>query len=288
MKCHVDGELRPVERAVSATDRGLLYGDAATETLRAVDGEPLLWEPHRERLDASCETLGIERPEDLRSRVVTTLAANDLSEALVRLSITRGTGSVGSDGVDRSERDTTGGLTPPADPEPTVLVTVEPVAPIRKAGTEPARLQTVKTKPIPEDAIPRRAHSHCRLDRVLGRRELVDDADEALLLTRSGTVAGCAGSALVVVADDSVRVRPTDDVVPRAMRTVALDLAREEGIPIATAELVPADVRDAQEAFLANARWGIRPVATVDGIEVDPGPVTALLRQLLADRVDAT
>lgn len=288
MKCHVDGELRPAERAVSATDRGLLYGDAATETLRAVDGAPFVWEPHRERLDASCEALGIERPEDLRARVVTTLAANDLSEALVRLSITRGSNGVGSDCDGDSGRDTTSGLTPPADPEPTVLVTAEPVAPVAQAGTEPAHLQTVRTKPIPEDAIPRRAHSHCRLDRVLARRELVDDADEALLLTRDGTVAGCAGSALVVVADDAIRVRPTADDVPRAMRTVALELAREEGIPLATGELMPADVRDAQELLLTNARWGIRPVATVDGIDVGPGPVAALLRQLLADRVDAT
>lgn len=284
MKCHVDGELRPADRAVSATDRGLLYGDAATETLRAVGGEPFVWEHHRKRLDASCDALGIEPPAALRDRVVTTLAANDLSEALVRLSITRGDSVSDSDRADEDDAPT--GLTPPSNSEPTVLVTVEPATPIAEAGTEPANLQTVKTRPIAADAIPRRARSHCRLDRVLARRELVDDTDEAILLIREGTVADCAGSAPILIDDDAIRVLPTpDDVVPRAMRTVALELARAEGIPIATGELTPADVRDAQEVLLANARWGLRPVASVDGIDVDPGPVSALLQQLLVERV---
>lgn len=278
MTCHVDGELRPIERAVSATDRGLLYGDGASERLRAVDGEPFLWEPHRERLGNSCDALGVEPPADLRERVVATLTANGLSEALVRISITRGNAS----------GDGNGGVTPPSDAGSTVLVTAEPVAPLAEAGTEPATLQTVTTKPIPDDSIPSRATTLCQLDRVLARRELVEGADEAVVLSREGTIAGCAGSALVTVVDDAIRVTPTPDGAhSRPMRTLALDLAREEGIPVATGELAVDDVRGAQEAFLASARWGLRPVASVDGIEVDPGPVTALLRGLLADRVGA-
>lgn len=281
MKCHVDGELRPVDRAVDATDRGLLYGDAAVETLRAVDGVPFLWERHRARLENSCDALGIAPPADLRERVVATLAANDLTEALVRVSVTRGT--TRSDGV--AAGGATTGLTPPADPDPTVLVTAESTVPITEAGSEPAAVQTVTTRPIPADSIPPGARSHCRLDRVLARRELVAGSDEALMRTREGSVAGCAGSAPILVAADAIRVVPTsEDVVPRPMRSLALELAREEGIPVTTGEFTPADVRDAQEVLLANARWGLRPVASVDGIEVGPGPVTALLRRLLADR----
>lgn len=281
MKCHVDGELRPAERAVSAIDRGLLYGDAAVETLRAVDGSPFLWERHRERLENSCAALRIEPPANLRERVVTTLTANDLSAALVRVSVTRGTTASG--GVALGDDVT--GLTPPVDSEPTVLVTAEPTVSITEVGSEPATVQTVTTRPIPADSIPSGARSHCRLDRVLARRELVAGADEALMCTREGTVAGCAGSAPILVADDAIRVVPTsEDVVARPMRTLALELAREEGIPVTTGEFAPADVRDAQEVLLANARWGLRPVASVDGIEIGPGPVVALLRRLLADR----
>jgi branched-chain amino acid aminotransferase len=274
--CSIDGERRPVEQAISATDRGLLYGDGVSEYLRAIDGEPFLWDSHRERLRVSCEALGLAIPTDLRERVVTTLTANDLSEALVRIVITRGNES--ADGAS--------GSTPSNGPEQTVLITTEPAAPLTEAETAPATLQTVKTKPIPDDSVQTRANTLCRLDRVLARRELIEEADEALLLTREGTVAGCAGSALVLVVEDAVRIPPTSGQErPRPMRTIALDLAREEGLPVATGELVPDDVRGAQEAFLASARWGVRPVAQVDGIEIGAGPVTALLRGLLADRV---
>jgi branched-chain amino acid aminotransferase len=275
--CSIDGERRPVEQAISATDRGLLYGDGVSEYLRAIDGEPFLWDSHRERLRVSCEALGLAIPADLRERVVTTLTANDLSEALVRIVITRRNGSA----------DDASGSTPSKEPEQTVLITTEPAAPLTEAETAPATLQTVKTKPIPDDSVPTRANTLCRLDRVLARRELIEEADEALLLTREGTVAGCAGSALVLVVEDAVRIPPTSGQErPRPMRTIALDLAREEGLPVATGELVPDDVRGAQEAFLASARWGVRPVAQVDGIEIGAGPVTALLRGLLADRVE--
>jgi branched-chain amino acid aminotransferase len=276
VSCHIDGELRPVERAVGATDRGLLYGDGAAERLRAVDGEPFLWEPHRERLGSSCDALGLDLPGDLRERIVATLHANEFSDALVRVSITRGDASV----------DGSGRKPPSSNPEQTVLVTAEPVAPLAESGADPATLQTVKTKPIPDDSIPSRANTLCRLDRVLARRELVEEADEAVLLSREGTVAGCAGSALVLVVDDAVRIPPTPDrALARPMRTIALDLAREEGLPVATGALTLDDVRGAQEVLLANARWGLRPVARVDGIEVGAGPVTALLRKLMADRV---
>ncbi len=275
--CSIDGERRPVEQAISATDRGLLYGDGVSEYLRAIDGEPFLWDSHRERLRVSCEALGLAIPADLRERVVTTLTANDLSEALVRIVITRRNGSA----------DDASGSTPSKEPEQTVLITTEPAAPLTEAETAPATLQTVKTKPIPDDSVPTRANTLCRLDRVLARRELIEEADEALLLTREGTVAGCAGSALVLVVEDAVRIPPTSGQErPRPMRTIALDLAREEGLPVATGDLVPDDVRGAQEAFLASARWGVRPVAQVDGIEIGAGPVTALLRGLLADRVE--
>lgn len=275
--CNVDGELRPVEQAIRATDRGLLYGDGVSEHLRAVAGEPFLWERHHERLRNSCEVLGLSVPADLRERVITTLTANDLSEALVRILITHGNGSA----------DNTSGSTPSKGPEQTVLITTEPAAPLVEGETAPATLQTVKTKPIPDDSVPSRANTLCRLDRVLARRELIEEADEAMLLTREGTVAGCAGSALVIVVEDAVRIPPTaGERRPRPMRTITLDLAREEGLPVATGELVGDDIRGAQEVFLANARWGIRPVAQVDGIEVGAGPVTALLGGLLADRVD--
>lgn len=274
MKCHVDGDLVPEDRAVSAADRGFRYGDAAVETLRARAGEPFRWADHRRRLLESCEALGIVPPDDLYERVRTTLGANDLTDALVRISITRGDG---------------GGLTPPVESEPTVVVTTEPrtsTGGSTDSPSEPVRLQTVKTRPIPDRAIPTRANTHCRLDRVLARRELVADADEALILNDAGYIVGGAGSALFFVDDDAIRTPGLDGRSPRVLRSVVAEIADDEGFPAAEGEYTPDEIRGADEAFLANARWGIRPVGAVDGIELSAGPVTALLRRLLETRIE--
>ena len=41
----------------------------------------------------------------------------------------------------------------------------------------------------------------------------------------------------------------------------------------------PSEIREADEAFLTNTTWELRPVATVDGIDLGSGPVTTLLQR---------
>ncbi|MEA5386300.1 aminotransferase class IV [Haloarculaceae archaeon H-GB11] len=114
MQYHVDGTLVPASDAtVSVRDRGFMYGDAAFETLRAYGGEVFEWEAHRERLQRTADTLGFGDavPDDLHDRVRETLAANDLDEAYVKLSVTRGVQP--------------GKLTPAEEVDPTVVVIVK-------------------------------------------------------------------------------------------------------------------------------------------------------------------
>ena len=91
---HVDGDLVPASAAtVSVEDRGFAYGDGAFETMRAYGSDIFAWEAHADRLAATCETLGLDHGIDdaeLKRRVDETLAANDLADAYVKLSITRG------------------------------------------------------------------------------------------------------------------------------------------------------------------------------------------------------
>jgi branched-chain amino acid aminotransferase len=93
MLYHVDGELVTREEAtVPVDDRGFRYGDAAFETVRAYGGTVFAWHRHVRRLERTCETLGMPDavPEDLADRVAATLEANDLADAYVRASVTRG------------------------------------------------------------------------------------------------------------------------------------------------------------------------------------------------------
>jgi len=286
MQFHVDGELVDAAAAtLPVDDRGVTFGDAVTEPVRVASGTPVAWRAHVDRLLDACDALGATPtvdPADLRARVDETIAANDLDDALVRMTVTRGRGG------DTSVLPDAARLRPPAEFDPTVVVTADPLSPNR----DPIRLQTVRTRAIPPTAVPAAAATHNRLDAVRAGAELrraappdADPADEALVLDDAGHVVGGTASDPIFVADDAIRLPALGDHAPRtATRAVVLDIARSEDLPVAEGAYTPADVRAADEAFVAEPSAGVRPVARIDGIEVGDGPVTRLLAGLFDER----
>jgi branched-chain amino acid aminotransferase len=286
MQYHVNGELVPAEDAtVSVADRGFQYGDAAFETLRVYGGGVFEWDAHRERLQRTAETLGFGDgvPDDLRERVAATLDANDLQEAYVRLSVTRGVQP--------------GKLTPTAEVDPAVVVLVKELPrggrDGQRAWDEPATVQTVRTRRVPDEALPADVKTHNYLNGILGRLELRraatadHSADECLMRDLEGTVVEGATSNLFFVSENGLRTPAADlGLLPGVTRSVVMDLAREEEFPVETGRFSVDAVRAADEAFLTNSTWEIRPVERVDGIEIGAGPMTKLLQRLFDERVE--
>jgi branched-chain amino acid aminotransferase len=81
---------------------------------------------------------------------------------------------------------------------------------------------------------------------------------------------------------------PSDDLdlLPGVTREVVLSLARGESFPVETGHYSLDAIRNADEAFLTNSTWELRPVASVDGIEIGAGPMTKLLQRLFDERVE--
>ncbi|ELZ27165.1 branched chain amino acid aminotransferase apoenzyme [Halogeometricum pallidum JCM 14848] len=284
LRFHVNGELVPASEAtVNVRDRGFSYGDALFETLRAYGGDVFRWEAHADRLAEGADALaldhGLSDPE-LKRRVDETLRVNDLSDAYVKLSVTRGVQP--------------GKLTPDPEVDPTVVVQVKPLPRGGRGGDSvwdgPATLQTVKTRRVPDRAVPARAKTHNYLNGILARLELrTTGADEAVMLDGEGRLAEGATSNLFFVRDDALCTPDLDGpVLPGVTRAEVLDIAREEGIPVREGRFVPDDLRNATEAFATNTTWELRPVESVDGIELGGGPVTRLLSRLFDARVERT
>lgn len=286
MEYHVDGDLVPREDAtVSVDDRGFRYGDAAFETCRAYGGEVFAWGQHRDRLEATCETLGMAEavPDDLTERVEETLAANDLDDAYVRVSVTRGVQS--------------GKLTPKPATDPTVVVVVKPLPRGGLTGDRvwdgPATVQTVTTRRVPSNAIPADAKTHNYLNGIMARLELrratTEDhqPDEALMRDQSGRVQEGTTSNLFFVSDGVLKTPERGELLPGITREHVLDIARGESFPVETGEYDLDDVREADEAFLTNSTWELRPIESIDGIAIGTGPITTLCQRLYDERVDA-
>ncbi|MDV7350053.1 aminotransferase class IV [Halorubrum distributum] len=288
LRYHVDGDLVPApEATVSVEDRGFAYGDAAFETMRAYGGDVFRWEAHAERLADTCETLALDHgvaDAELKRRVDETLAANDLADAYVKLSISRGVQP--------------GTLDPQPEVDPTVVVIAKPL-PRGGVGSDPvhdgpAALQTTKTRKVADRAIPAAAKTHNYLNGILARLELrVTDADEALMLDPDGNVAEGATANLFFVDGTALKTPSLDGpILPGVTRRTVIEVAESEGIPVEEGTYAPDAVREADEVFLTNSTWEIRPVATVDGIAVDgdgegvAGPLTTLLSRLFDRRIE--
>jgi len=279
MRYHVGGELVPADEAsVSVSDRGFRYGDAGFETLRAYGGTVFRWDDHAERLARTLDALGFDdRPDarDLRERVRETLAANDLEDAYVRVSVTRGAQS--------------GKLSPgPADP--TVVVVTKPLPRGGTVGEDvwdaPATARVVETRRVPSEALPSHAKTHNYLNGVLARLEL-DGEDEALLRDTAGNLAEGATSNVFWVRDGVLHTPALDDVLPGITRRVVRELAADLDVPLETGTYDLDALRGADEAFLTNTTWEVRPVRRVGDTAIGGGPVTDRLADAFDERVEA-
>ncbi|MEF8851456.1 MAG: aminotransferase class IV [Haloarculaceae archaeon] len=283
---HVNGGLVPEREAtVSVRDRGFMYGDGVFETLRAYGGEPFEWREHRERLGRTAERLGLADavPGDLRERVAETLEANDLADAYLKVAVTRGAQP--------------GTLTPDPDVAPTVVVYA---ADLPRGGTEgepvwdgPATVQSVRQRRPADAALPADGKTHNYLPGVLARLELQRaardgaPADEAVLRTPGGHLGSGAASNVFFVDGGTLKTPTTDlPILPGVTRSVVLSLAAEEGFPVERGRFDVDDLRGADEAFLTNSTWEVRPVERVDGIDLERGPMTRLLARLFDERVE--
>lgn len=285
MYYHVDGQLVVAEDAtVSVRDRGFRYGDGAFETIRAYGGELFAWEAHRQRLVNTCEALGMAGvvPDDLAERIGDTLAANDLADAYVRVTVTRGVQP--------------GTITPDPTVDPTVVVVVKELPRGGRNGTpvwdDHATVQSVGTRRIPDSALPVEAKTHNYLNGILARLELRRAAtdshqpDEALLRDTEDYVAEGTTSNIFFVEQGTLKTPQEGTILPGVTRDIVLDLADDETFPVETDQYTLDDVRSADEAFLTNTTWELRPIERIDGIAVGDGPITSLLARLYDDLVE--
>src|ERR1051325_2169506 len=128
----VNDRFLPEEQAVvSIFDRGFLYGDGIFATIRICNGRPFRWRRHLLRLKRGAEFLRIELPTSegrLREIAIELARLNNLSNATLRLTLSRGRGPRG--------------YSPTLAASPTLTMTIHPL-PQESPGSLPVwRLAT--------------------------------------------------------------------------------------------------------------------------------------------------
>jgi branched-chain amino acid aminotransferase len=191
---------------------------------------------------------------------------SELRDAHVRPIVTRGFGGPGID--------------PRSCDAPSLIVSAYPFPPF--LGAEPIRLMT---SAIARKA-PRSLGAHVKslnyLDGIMAKQQAIAcGMDDALMLDGSGAVAESTGANVFMIRDGELLTPTTRAALPGITRRTVLEIARDEGIPVAETELFPMDFYSADGAFVCGSGAGIVPVGSLDGRSLAE-PRHALVERLQA------
>ncbi len=246
---------------VPAQDHGFLYGHGLFETMRAYDGRIPLLKAHVSRLETSARRLNWILPWTypyLMQGVQQTLAANDVQNGSVRLTITRGAGR---------------GWHPGNCENPTLLIIASKELPYRPedytTGLAALTCPFLKNEGSPLAGI----KSTNYLEYILARQWAKSHgADEALMVNTTGYLAEGSMSNIFLVRQ-GILVTPelASGCLPGIARRVVLQLAGDMGLAWEERQVSPGELTAAEEIFLTNSLMEVMPLTTVDGRQVGSG-----------------
>ncbi len=279
----IDGEYLPVSEAkISIFDIGFSRGDAVYDTVSVWKRSFFRLDDHVARFRRSCAGMRLtcpHPPDELKRILAGCVDRAGLQDAYVQMIVTRGTfPSL----TRRDPRLCTNRFVAFAIPYVWI------VSPERQeAGID---LVVSENRRTPTEAIDPRVKNFNWMDLQRGLFEALDrGGDTAVLCTPAGYLAEGPGFNLWLVRDGALAT-PRTNVLEGITRRTVFDLAAELGVAAREADLGPADLRGADEAFLSSTAGGIMPVSQVDGKPLGsgkPGPLTMRVRALYWEKREA-
>lgn len=264
----VNGRFLPWKDAVvSIDDRGFQFGDGVYEVIRTYRGAPFELAAHLARLERSTKELNLVQPY---SRAQWTqwiqqgLGQAGYQEAKVYIQITRGT----------APRDHAF----PSGVSPTVVMTIRELHPLN--------LQ------LRQDGVTARTCDDLRWSRcdikslnllgnVLAREEARKAGVFEAILVKDGLVTEGSLSNVMAVRSGTIVTAPEGPrILSGVTRTVVLELARKEEIPVEEQFLSLDALYGAEEVFLTGTTLEVLGVVRIDGKTIGsgrPGPITKTL-----------
>jgi branched-chain amino acid aminotransferase len=256
------------EAFVSVFDHGLTVGDGVFESAKVVGGEPFALTRHLARLGDSARGLGLPEPDPdvVREAVAEVLAANygHAGALRLRITLTGGTSPLGSD---------RGGSSP------TLVVAVAPLTAWAASAkvllvpwvrNERSATAGLKTTSYAENVVAL-AYAKAR------------GAAEALFANTVGRLCEGTGSNVFLVRGGEVVTPPlSSGCLAGVTRALLIEWA-----DVVERDLPTEALLDADEVFLTSSTRDVQAVHAVGDREVAPGPVTARLAALFAERAAA-
>jgi branched-chain amino acid aminotransferase len=277
-----NGKFLDIDKAnISILDRGFMYGDGLFETMRSYNGHVFMLDLHLNRFFKSSREIFLDLPynqEQLTKIICEVIKKNKFSEAIIKLTATRGVSKPGL-GLDTHS-------------SPTLLVNARQLKPLPKDFYE----NGVKISLHPSSAIKLSGLStqikSCNYLSHIIIKKLADDqgAFEGIMLNEQGHVCAGTTSNIFIVKKEVLLTPPISEyVLAGVTRAVILDIAKNMGINSKEEYFTKNDIESADEIFLTNTGIEILPVCKVDNSTLNlavPGRLTNSLYDRFLKLID--
>jgi len=272
-KAWINGRFIDIDKAkVSVFDRGFLYGDGAFETMRGYAGIIFRLDKHLNRFFNSLKILRIRPLYNkiyLKNIIYKNLKANNLKNAYIRLSMTRGEG--------KFNMGYKGAFTP------NVVVIAkefeEYPAWMYRNGLSAKIVKGISRN---ERSVLANIKSLNFLTFILARLYAKEAGfDEAILINTRGRIAEAATSNIFLVKREKL-VTPSlaSGILPGITRGVIIEIAKRLKVRVTEKLVTRRELLDADEIFLTNSLAEVLPVTRVDSSKIGSGRVGDLTKLL--------
>lgn len=239
--------------SVSATDRGLQYGDGVFRTLAIRQGRACFWQQQLARLaeDAARLHFTCPAPDVWLADVAQLSQLTTLSHGSLRLTLTRGSGPRG--------------YAPPQSAQPLRIVQFIPSAPAPMSD-EGMALALCELRLATQPRLAGIKHLN-RLENVLAKAELHGRAvDDGILLDADDHVIETTSANLILQhGNQLITPRLHRCGVAGVMRDVIAAIAPSLGLSYQEADVPLARLFTADALWACNSLMGLRPVSTLAG-----------------------
>ena len=283
---YVNGVITAADSAVVPVfDHGFLYGEGVYETLRTYGRRPFLFGEHMARLRRSAGMIALPVPltdGDMLAEIDKTIArvpgAGRSDDLYIRILLTRGVGDLT--------------YNPKATPSPTLVIITKPLPTFPAANyTDGIGVALVGVRRNHPDALNPQIKSNNLLNNAMAMQEAIRlGADEALMRNQAGFIVECSQCNWFSMHGGVLKTPPlADGLLPGITREFVIELAREAGIAVEEASILPGEAQSADEAFVTGTTREITPVTRIDQAPIGNGkPGATTLRLMDAFRTHTT
>lgn len=242
-------------------NRSFRYGDGLFETIRFANGMMPLWDLHAERLFNGLSTLQVTygkhfTPALLRHQVVSLCEKNRLTNARIRITVSRGEG----------------GILEPTSASPDYIIQTWPLdEPAPRFNTNGLHLQVYEDGLKPADTLSNLKSTNYLVYAMAALHAKQQKANDAIVLNHHGRIADCSIANIFWVDGTQLFTTPlSEGPVAGVMRKYLLSEMKCIERPVSVQEL-----QHASEVFITNAVRGIQWVGQINGKDLSL-PLTSL------------